>query len=217
VTVSGWAGVALIQPKVGNETFAFGIELEPEVHSVGIVFAASKAVILLQWNRLGPMSLGFSPGPHKLHILLDALHPRRFKYDLTCFAGQLLRQHAEDKLVSRVPAIQFPLPIFLLSGVLLLACPPATAQGSTGAATFKSKCALCHGADGAGNTTLGKQLQAANLRSKDVQKKTDAELHKAVHDGNGNMPPFAEQLSDTEINQVIKFIRTLGKTTTKKN
>ena len=94
-------------------------------------------------------------------------------------------------------------------------CPTATAQASSGAATFKSKCQLCHGADGAGDTTLGKQLQAANLRSKDVQKKTDAELHKVIHDGNGNMPPFADQLGDDQITQVIRFVRALGKTAKK--
>jgi cytochrome c6 len=103
----------------------------------------------------------------------------------------------------------------LLLAMILVVCPPAPAQAGSGATIFKSKCQLCHGADGTGNTTLGKQLQAANLRSKDVQKKTDAELYKAVHDGNGNMPPFADQLSDDEINQVIKFVRTLGKTAKK--
>src|SRR5947209_20337012 len=82
---------------------------------------------------------------------------------------------------------------------------------SPGEATFKAKCVLCHGADGTGDTPLGKQLQAANLHSKDVQKKTDAELHKAVHDGGANMPPFGEQLSDEEITQVIKYVRALGK------
>jgi mono/diheme cytochrome c family protein len=81
-----------------------------------------------------------------------------------------------------------------------------------GAATFKAKCVLCHGADGTGNTPLGKQLQAANLRSKDVQKKTNAELHKVIHDGQTNMPPFGDQLSDQQINQVIRYVRTLGKT-----
>jgi len=40
---------------------------------------------------------------------------------------------------------------------------------------------------------LGKQLQAANFRSKDVQKRTDAELQKIVHDGQANMPPFGDQ------------------------
>jgi len=90
-------------------------------------------------------------------------------------------------------------------------CPMATAQGSSGATIFKSKCQLCHGPDGAGNTTLGKQLQAANLGSKDVQKRTNAELTKIVHDGQANMPPFADQLSDAEISHVIQYVRQLGK------
>lgn len=100
----------------------------------------------------------------------------------------------------------------LLIGVLLVSgMGNAQEKASSGATIFKGKCVLCHGADGAGNTPLGKQLQAANLRSKDVQKHSDAELHKAVHDGQGNMPPFAEQLSDDEISQVIQYVRLLGK------
>ena len=104
------------------------------------------------------------------------------------------------------------------SWVLLLAvviCSPVVAQGngkaSAGAGIFKSKCVLCHGADGAGNTPLGKQLQAANLRSKEVQKLSDPELHKAVHDGQANMPPFGEQLTDDEIGQVVQYLRQFGK------
>ncbi|HKW17941.1 MAG TPA: cytochrome c [Terriglobales bacterium] len=89
----------------------------------------------------------------------------------------------------------------------------ALGQSGAGAATFKSKCVLCHGADGSGNTPLGKQLQAANLGSKDVQKKTNAELHKIVHDGKTNMPPFGDQLSDAQINQVIKYVRSFAKST----
>ena len=97
--------------------------------------------------------------------------------------------------------------------LLLLACMPAAAQENgkaAGAATFKSKCVLCHGTDGTGNTPLGKQLQAANLRSKEVQKLSDTELHKIVHDGQANMPPFGEQLTDDEIDQVIQYVRTFA-------
>ena len=88
-------------------------------------------------------------------------------------------------------------------------------KSSAGAGTFKSKCILCHGADGGGKTPLGKQLQAANLGSKDVQKRPDAELQKIVHDGQANMPPFADQLSDEEISQVIRYVRQFGKATKK--
>ena len=104
----------------------------------------------------------------------------------------------------------------VLCGLLLVfaVCGPVGAQEngkSPGAGIFKTKCVLCHGADGAGKTALGKQLQAADLHSKDVQKRSNAELQKIVHDGQGNMPSFAEQLSDDEIDQVIQYVREFGK------
>lgn len=99
----------------------------------------------------------------------------------------------------------------LVISFLLLISGLALAQESSGASTFKTKCVLCHGADGTGNTPLGKQLQAANLRSKEVQQKTDTELRQVIHDGKGNMPPFSEQLSDDQIDQVLKYVRMLGK------
>ena len=110
----------------------------------------------------------------------------------------------------------------ILSGLSLLALlftfrSSLTAEEEKpGEAVFKTKCVLCHGPDGSGNTPLGKQLQAANLRSKDVQKRSDAELHKIVHDGQSNMPSFADQLSDDEIDHVIQYVRALGKTAKKK-
>ena len=82
---------------------------------------------------------------------------------------------------------------------------------SPGATLFRGKCVLCHGLDGSGKTPLGKQLQAADLRSKDVQKRSDTELHRIIHDGQSNMPPFADQLSDDEIDQVLKHVRAFGK------
>src|SRR5216683_6839004 len=100
--------------------------------------------------------------------------------------------------------------LVLLLGVCGSAAAQENGKASAGAALFKTKCVLCHGADGAGNTPLGKQLQAANLRSKEVQKLSDEELHKVVHDGQANMPPFGEQLTDDEISQVIQYVRTFA-------
>jgi mono/diheme cytochrome c family protein len=49
-----------------------------------------------------------------------------------------------------------------------------------------------------------------------VQKLSDAELHKIIHDGQANMPSFADQLSDSEIAQVLKQVRQFGKAVAKK-
>ncbi len=59
-------------------------------------------------------------------------------------------------------------------------------------------------------------MQAANLHSKQVQERTNAELHKFIHDGQANMPAFADQLSDEEIDQVIVHVRQFGKAPAKK-
>lgn len=95
---------------------------------------------------------------------------------------------------------------FLLLLTVLAACNFVHAQENEksrdGVTIFKSKCVLCHGIDGTGNTTLGKQLQAGNLRSKEVQKLSDNALKNVVHSGKAKMPPFADQLSDDEIAHV---------------
>lgn len=100
--------------------------------------------------------------------------------------------------------------------VFIVCCSLFAQAGNPGAATFNSKCIVCHGTDGSGQTPLGKQLQAANLHSKQVQGRTDAELRKIVHDGQANMPFFADQLSDEEIAQVVQYVRQFGKTPAKK-
>ena len=102
--------------------------------------------------------------------------------------------------------------IVVLAFVVTSSLVAQQAAKSPGASIYRTKCILCHGADGAGKTPLGKQLQAADLRSKDVQKRGDEELHKIIHDGQANMPAFADQLSDSEIDQVLKQVRAFGKT-----
>ena len=55
----------------------------------------------------------------------------------------------------------------LLVVVLLLSAGPVRAQADA-ASLFKSKCGNCHGADGSGNTAVGKSMKLRDLRSADV-------------------------------------------------
>jgi mono/diheme cytochrome c family protein len=99
--------------------------------------------------------------------------------------------------------------IMILCGVaLLLAAPMVMADG---AAVYKAKCASCHGADGAGQTGMGKAMKLRDLGSADVQKQTDAELTSITTDGKAKMPAYKGKISDDEIKQVVAFIRTLKK------
>lgn len=81
------------------------------------------------------------------------------------------------------------------------------AFAADGAAIYKAKCALCHGADGTGNTPAGKMMKVKDLAGADVQKQSDADLEKTITSGKGKMPSFAGKLSADELKTVIAFIR----------
>lgn len=87
---------------------------------------------------------------------------------------------------------------------------PALAQGS-GADTYKSRCAMCHGADGLGATPTGKAMKVPSFTSPDLVKASDAELIAATKDGKGKMPAYKSSLSDAQIKAVIGYVRTLQK------
>ena len=91
--------------------------------------------------------------------------------------------------------------------ILALAASPIFA--ADGAAIFKAKCAACHGADGKGDTPVGKNLKVTPLGSADVQKLSDADLEKTIGDGKGKMPAFKTKLSADELKAVVAFVRTL--------
>jgi len=91
---------------------------------------------------------------------------------------------------------------------------PTQAQAgnpASGQKIFQDKCAKCHGKDGSGNTSYGKALGAADLRSADVQKKTDADFYTQIDKGKKSMPPFGAILDQTQINDVIAYVRQFAK------
>jgi cytochrome c6 len=95
--------------------------------------------------------------------------------------------------------------------VLALALVFSTYTFADGGADFKAKCAACHGATGAGDTTMGKNLKLKDLGSAEVQKQSDEELTTVIGKGKGKMPAYDGKLSKDQIGDVVKFIRTLKK------
>jgi mono/diheme cytochrome c family protein len=80
-----------------------------------------------------------------------------------------------------------------------------------GAPLFKQNCAPCHAMDGSANTPAGKSTKAKDLRSPPVQKKTDEELANQIRNGKGPMPSFKTRFKETEIAELVAFIRALAK------
>ena len=85
---------------------------------------------------------------------------------------------------------------------------PAMAQ-QTGEATYKAKCAMCHGPDGTGNTPVGKSMKLKSLKSPEDIKATDADLFRQTKNGVGKMQGYAGKLTDAQIQDVVTYIRTL--------
>ena len=102
-----------------------------------------------------------------------------------------------------------PITAVLTLGILILGVPAFATNPDP--ATYKSKCAMCHGANGSGDTPMGKSQKIRDLRSDEVQKQTDVELTKVIAGGKGKMPPYGKQLSTAQIEGLIAFIRTLKK------
>jgi|SRR5579864_2362548 len=96
-----------------------------------------------------------------------------------------------------------------LLAVLSTALSPAAAAAGDPAAIYKEKCIGCHGADGTGNTPMGKSLKAGDLRSPAIQAKTDAQLAESFIKGKGKMP--AKKVSREDANSLVAFIRDLAK------
>jgi mono/diheme cytochrome c family protein len=69
--------------------------------------------------------------------------------------------------------------------------------------SIKSKCAMCHGAD-------GKKAAGHDLSSADVQKQSDADLEAVIANGKApKMPKYGDKLKPEEIKGLVAYIRTL--------
>ena len=96
--------------------------------------------------------------------------------------------------------------------VLLFALVASTAfAADSGADLFKAKCASCHGATGAGDTAMGKSMKLKDLGSPDVQNASDADLANVIAKGKKPMPAYEGKLTNDQIQDLVKYIRTLKK------
>jgi mono/diheme cytochrome c family protein len=99
-----------------------------------------------------------------------------------------------------------------IKSLVLVACLALTSSAfaaADGAAVFKAKCAMCHGADGSASTGMGKTMGLKPLSSPEVQKMSDADLTALVTNGKGKMPAYKGKLTDDEIGAVVKYVKTL--------
>ena len=74
------------------------------------------------------------------------------------------------------------------------------------ASLFRQNCAICHGPEAEGKT-LADGRQTPNLREGDFKYKTDAAIYQHIADGGNGMVPFRGQLTEREINLMVRFVQ----------
>lgn len=114
----------------------------------------------------------------------------------------------EWRLKVKSMTVPFAVIGIVLAGTLFL---PSSLRAQSPAATYKAKCAGCHGADGKGNTAPGKALGVHDFSSDAVTKMSDTDLINIVTTGKNKMPGYGKSLKDTEIKDLVAYIRELGK------
>ena len=105
------------------------------------------------------------------------------------------------------------LQLTILSAALLLASPAAFGDA---AALYGSKCASCHGKDGAGATKMGKKAGAKDYTTAEGQKWTDAEGVKAILEGvkdgdKTKMKGYTGKITEAEAKELVAYIRKFKK------
>jgi len=92
----------------------------------------------------------------------------------------------------------------LVCGLLAVCASPAFADDA--AATFKAKCAMCHGSDGKGG-----KMGTRDFASPEVKAETDAQLVDIITKGKGKMPAYSGKLTDADIKSLVTYVRGLAK------
>ena len=111
----------------------------------------------------------------------------------------------------------FAILIVLGLGLTVLINTALSASDDTdkGKQIYEQNCLACHGPEGKGDGPLAMTLKPApaNLGGKTVKTKPDSDLLTVIRKGKTGtaMPPWEEKLSEQQINDVLAYVRILGK------
>jgi cytochrome c6 len=95
----------------------------------------------------------------------------------------------------------------ILALVMSLAGAMSFAQ-SSGEATYKAKCQMCHGATGTPSAAMGKAMGIKAASDPEMKKLTVAEIEGAVKNGKGKMKPVSG-LNDAQVKAVAEYFKSL--------
>ena len=98
---------------------------------------------------------------------------------------------------------------------LIIFIPTFTWAGDDAASIYKTKCAVCHGADGLANTPMGKKQSIPSFASDKVQKSSDADVQDFVLNGGKEKKAShafsGKGISTEDAKKLATYIKELGK------
>ena len=98
-----------------------------------------------------------------------------------------------------------------LTCAFLLMAASASLSAEDAKDLYLSKCAICHGQDGAGKTAKGKKLKVQDAHAA-VGKMSAEDMIKVVADGKGqDMSGYSKELSKDQIKGLVDYYRGLAK------
>ena len=102
---------------------------------------------------------------------------------------------------------------FLISGATLSNLSTSmNAAGGDAAPVYNSKCATCHGRDGRAKSLHAKHEHARDLTAAEWQDSvSDERIYNSISNGKGKMPAFKKKLSDSQIDELVSYVRRLRK------
>jgi cytochrome c6 len=130
--------------------------------------------------------------------------PERKPANSEFFLAERAKQIVEDNMRSMFFRLT-PGSIFICLAILVLAS--GLRAQSDAAKVYKTNCVLCHAADGSGSSPSGKAMKAKDLRSHEIQEKSDAELAEFITQGKDKMPAFGKKLKPDDIKQLVAYMR----------
>lgn len=96
--------------------------------------------------------------------------------------------------------------ILTIAVALFILIPSLSWAGDDGATLFKTKCAACHGADGAGKPAA----KIPSLIGDDAKKASDADLDKAITE-KPKHAGVAKALTPDQVKMLVSYIRSIQK------
>ena len=96
--------------------------------------------------------------------------------------------------------------VMTIAVALFILIPNLSWAADDGAALYKAKCAMCHGADAAGKPAM----KAPSLISDEAKKLSDDDLAKAVTE-KAKHPPAVKSLPPDQVKLVVQYVRSLQK------